>query len=62
MIPETGAEAEVLATALELVFIIVSCAQEELLVVAVFGTERHVYLAQLFLQTAGGIGERLEYA
>ena len=54
---EAGTHREVLAVALQLVLVIVTAADEELVVVAVFGTERDVDLLQLFTETVVGVGE-----
>ena len=57
---EAGTEGEVFAVTLVFVFVEVSGPQEELLVVGIFGTNRKVDFAQLLLESAGGIAERLE--
>ena len=57
---EAGTETEVLAVAFILAFVVIACAEEELLVIVVLSSQGVADFAEFLLEATGRIGKRFE--
>ena len=57
---EAGTETEVLAVAFILAFVVIACAEEELLVIVVLSSQGVTDFAEFLLEATGRIGKRFE--